>query len=377
MMRRCPAAAWTTCVGLTALLLEGTGGASLQPSTEPGCQLPEAGRHWLQEALEGWSKIRHRALGLASGPLPWLVLFDERCVWHLSPDPSTRSEMARTSAPLSIDGEPVPAFSASHTGQIVLPNGRHMAARATASTSVYGAGSATFSVVSMPGLWERDPRHVGRARIGEFFQGLLIHELTHSTQLVGVIDRVAALRKANAMPATVDDDIVQRRFGLVPGFRTAIEAERNVFYRAVATSDQAKRREWAEQGLSMVRKRRSRFYTNESQSFRDLEDIFFAMEGSAQWAAYRWARLQAGPEVSDEAVIRFVRDDRKFWSQDEGLALYLLIDAFVPGWQKRTFGNTIASPFVLLEEAIRKWAQASSRPKSQAPSPDARFRPDP
>jgi hypothetical protein len=354
-MRRGATVAWMACAGLIALLFDGTGRAGSQSSSpEPGCQLHEPGRHWLQEALNGWSKIRHDALGLAPGPLPWLVLFDERCVWHLSPDPSTRLELEQTGTPLSIDGEPVTVFSASHAGQILLPTGRHMAMRATASTSAYGAGSATFSVVSMFGVWERDPRRAGQPRIGEFFQGLLIHELTHSTQLAGVTKRVATLRKANAMPAIVDDDVVQRRFGLMPAFRTAIEAERDIFYRAVATRDQSKRREWTEQGLSMARKRRARFYTNQSQPFRDLEDIFFAMEGSAQWAAYRWARLQAAPEISDETVIRFVRDDRKYWSQDEGLALYLLIDALVPGWQKRTFGDTIASPFVLLEEAIRK-----------------------
>ncbi len=346
---------WIVGVGLAAALLTGTGRAAFLPSTaQSRCELPEPGRRWLQEALSGWSRIRVEALGIGPGPLPWLVLFDEGCVWHLSPDPAARPALDQTSAPLLINGERVPVFAAAHTGQISLPNGRLVTARATASTSVYGSGAATFSVVSMLSIWERDPRRAKQPRLGEFFQGLLIHELTHSTQLVGVTRRVAALRRANAMPGIVDDDVVQRRFGLMPAFRLAIEAERNIFYRAVLSEDRAKRRDWAEQGLSMAHKRRSKFYTNQSTAFRELEDVFFAMEGSAQWATYRWARLQAAPDVGDEAVIRFVRDNRNYWSQDEGLALYLLIDALVPGWQRRTFGDTIVSPFVLLEEAIRK-----------------------
>jgi hypothetical protein len=225
--------------------------------------------------------------------------------------------------------------------------------RATANTSVYGGGSATFSVVSMFGVWERDPRHARQPRLGEFFQALLIHELTHSTQLVAVTRRVAALRRDNAMPAIVDDDAVQKRFEFVPAFRSAIESESATFYRAALSPNPSMRRQWMEKALSMARKRRARFYVNTSVAFRDLEDVFLSMEGSAQWAAYRWARLQAAPEVSDEAVVKFVRADRKYWSQDEGLAVYLLIDALVPGWQRRTFGDTIASPFVLLEEASR------------------------
>jgi hypothetical protein len=353
-MRGIRTAAWIACATSIAAATTVARAATAQSSATPvTCQLPEPGRHWLQEALNGWSRIRLEALRLAPAPLPWLMLFDEHCVWHLSPDPSVKLSVEPSPAFLSLDGEAVPVFAGSHTGQIPLPNGRTTGIRATAHTSVYGGGSNTFSVVSMFGVWERDPRHVRQPRLGEFFQGLVIHELTHSTQLAGVIKRVAALRTGHTMPAIVDDDVIQRWFGLVIPFRTAIEEERNVFYRAALSTDSEKRRDWAAKGLSMARKRRDRYYVGRNAAFRDLEDVFFAMEGSAQWAAYRWARLQSPTEVTDAAVMRFVRDDRKYWSQDEGLALYLLIDALVPGWQSRTFGDAIASPFALLEEALR------------------------
>lgn len=349
---------WTHLAIASALVLTGsvsdTGRTTSQPTRSDGsCPLPEPGRHWLQEALNGWARIRQDALRLNPAPLPWLVLFDESCVWHLSPDLTVRPELKQTTADLSMDGAPVRVFAAPHTGQILLPNDRFVGTRATASTSVYGGGSATFSLVSMYGVWERDSRHANEPRLGEFFQSLVIHELTHSTQLVGVIKRVAALRRASVMPAIVDDDVVQRKFGFVLPFRSAIESECSTFYRAALSADASRRREWTEKGLSMARKRRARFYVSQNAAFRDLEDVFFAMEGSAQWAAYRWARSQSAPAVSDDALVKFVRADRKFWSQDEGLALYLLIDALIPGWQKRTFGDTIASPFALLEEALK------------------------
>src|SRR5262245_29974672 len=308
-------AMWIACAASIAAANPGARIGAAQHSTAPiDCQLSEPGSHWLQEALNGWLRIRQEALQLRPSPLPWLVLFDERCVWHLSPDLSVKLPLERAAAPLSLNGGALPVYFSPHTGEIPLPNGRTTGTRATANTSLYGDGSKTFSVVSMFGVWERDTRHTRQPRLGEFFQGLLIHELTHSTQLVGVIKRVAALRHANTMPAIVDDDVIQRWFGLVIPFRTAIEEERNVFYRAVLASDAAKRRHWAAKGLSMAKKRRDRYYVGRNAAFRDLENAFFAMEGSAQWAAYRWARLQSPPEVADEAVLRFVRDDRKYWS---------------------------------------------------------------
>ena len=357
-MRGVGTAVWIACATSIAAMSTGAPTISATPRAQPSaaatdCRLPEPGRDWLQQALNGWSHVRQESLRLGPGPLPWLVLFDERCVWHLSPDLSVSLTLARSPVPLELDGADLPVFFAPHTGQVPLPNGRTIGTRATAHTSVYRDGSNTFSVVSMFGVWERDPRHLDQPRLGEFFQGLLIHELTHSTQLAGVIRRVSALRNGHTMPAIVDDDVIQRWFGLMIPFRTSIEEERNVFYRAVTASDAAKRRGWAAKGLSMAKKRRDRYYVGRNAAFRELEDVFFAMEGSAQWAAYRWARLQSPPAVTDDAVRRFVRDDRKYWSQDEGLALYLLIDAMVPGWQTRTFTDAIVSPFALLEEALR------------------------
>ena len=47
-----------------------------------------------------------------------------------------------------------------------------------------------------------------------------------------------------------------------------------------------------------------------------------------------------------------MRDDRRYWSQELGLALFVLLDAMVPDWQKRIFEPLPPSPFALLEEAL-------------------------
>jgi hypothetical protein len=48
---------------------------------------------WIQRALDGWEQVSREFLRLDATPLPWIVLFDSGCIWHLSPTPVS----ARTS----------------------------------------------------------------------------------------------------------------------------------------------------------------------------------------------------------------------------------------------------------------------------------------
>ena len=72
------------------------------------------------------------------------------------------------------------------------------------------------------------------------------------------------------------------------------------------------------------------------------------MEGLGQFVAYRSMVLD-GMAAAD--AVEFVRRDRRFWSQDEGLAVYLLLDAMLPGWQKRVLDANLPGVLELLADA--------------------------
>ena len=118
----------------------------------------------------------------------------------------------------------------------------------------------------------------------------------------------------------------------------------------VIETDPGKRREFAARALAMVRERHARYFTGPTAAYAELESLFLTMEGVGQWAAYRLARMNAGG--NDAEALRLVRDNKRYWSQDQGLALFLLVDALVPNWQARVFAPAPASPFALLEEAV-------------------------
>ena len=76
------------------------------------------------------------------------------------------------------------------------------------------------------------------------------------------------------------------------------------------------------------------------------------MEGAGQWAAYQFVMSRPEPHGSGEDALASLRGRRRAWSEDEGLALFLLLDALVPSWQAQIFGTVVASPFRLLEAAL-------------------------
>ena len=128
----------------------------------------------------------------------------------------------------------------------------------------------------------------------------------------------------------------------------AFKAERDALYAVAAERDEAQRRALARKALALAKERRARYFTGDVEYLAELEEIFLGMEGAANWAAFRAAVHDGGS--SDEAIA--LMSKTRFWSQDEGLALFLAIDALAPGkWQEKVFGEKATPVWTLLEEA--------------------------
>jgi hypothetical protein len=202
----------------------------------------------------------------------------------------------------------------------------------------------------MPSVWQT--KEVSAPTRAEYLQGVFSHEMTHTRLLVDINRRVRELARKNDLVYPINDDVIQAEFQRTHGFEAVFNRERDQFYRAASEPDPARRRDLTIKALDMVRLRHGRYFTGPNAAYAELEGLFLTMEGVGQWAAYRLARTRAGNAVEAQ---RLVRDNRKYWSQDEGLALFLLVDAMVPDWQSRIFSPTSAtpaSPFALLDEVL-------------------------
>lgn len=331
-----------------ALALQLSARASQSPVAPVPCTFPPTEIAWLQRALDGWDQVSRQFLRGDPSPLPWIVLFDASCVWHLSPDASPGPDALPVTTTLFFGGSPVPVRAQSHKGTMLLPSGTPIAVEMKASTSLYRNGRDAFFVMAMPSVWQT--KEVSAPTRAEYLQGVFSHEMTHTRLLVAINRRVRELARRNDLVYPINDDVIQAEFLKTPGFEAAFTRERDQFYRAALEPDPGRRRHSAAKALEMVRYRHARFFTGPTAAYAELESLFLTMEGVGQWAAYRLAHTRAGG--NDAEALRLVRDNKKYWSQDEGLALFLLIDAIVPGWQSRVFSATPASPFALLDEVL-------------------------
>ena len=319
------------------------------------CAFKDVDRRWLQRALDGWELTRREFLQIEPQPLPWIVLYDASCVWDLeAPEPPLVAETRSLETALTFGGAPLRVRAAPHRGTVLLPNRLEIPIEVKASTMLYRDGRSTFLVMSMPSVWRSDRRHAMKPFLDEYLQGVFTHELTHTLQLVPINRRLRRLLRASAVPGRLTDDVIQARFKKERGFARAVENERDLFYRAVQARDPANRRELVKSALGMTKKRHARYFKDANAAYAEIEGLFLTMEGAAQWAAYRLTRARDQRGSGDVAAMNLVRDDRKYWSQDQGLALFVLLDALVPGWQDRMFQPLPPSPFALLEEAIAK-----------------------
>jgi hypothetical protein len=86
-----------------------------------------------------------------------------------------------------------------------------------------------------------------------------------------------------------------------------------------------------------MRERRARWFVGDNAPFAAIDDVFLTMEGMGQLLIYRYLRSPEGGAASEAEAIEGVRRGRRWWSQDEGLALMLVVDRLVPDWQQRAF----------------------------------------
>ena len=162
-----------------------------------------------------------------------------------------------------------------------------------------------------------------------YLQGAFTHEMTHTQQLVQINRRLRQLIGSTELLGRLTDDVIQERFQKEQGFARLVERERDMLFRAAGLSDPALRRQIAIKALAMIRDRHARYYSGRNTPYAEIETLFLTMEGAGQWAAYKLIKARGVVGSSDAEVLKLVRDNRRYWSQDQGLALFLLLDVMV------------------------------------------------
>ena len=94
--------------------------------------------------------------------------------------------------------------------------------------------------------------------------------------------------------------------------------------------------------------------------WKPYDDLFLTMEGFGQWNAYAWLADPTGAGMTMDAAREKMRGKRRWWSQEEGLGLFLVVDRFVPNWAAEAFASNPKLGIDLLREAVNAPASAAS-----------------
>jgi hypothetical protein len=315
--------------------------------TRAGCGGGQnAESQWIEQTLRIWEKTRREALRLPAERLPWMVLFDETCVYHVNPDAAVIRLDPQTRIPFNRKIADV--YLIEHDGKITLPDKQSIPARLLSFAAAYDDGRKSFFVSAMPSVWRAAPHLKEEKNLDALVRSVFMHEMTHTLHR-NFYARLDALEKQLTNVKNFDDDIIQNTFGQRDDFRKAYENEHALLYQTVAEQDLGRQRGLAKAALAMIRARRQQFFTEKEAVYAEIEEIFLTMEGAANWTAYQAAR---GQGLSEAEALKLIRRGGKFWSQEEGLALFLVIDRLLPRWQKKAFGKS-ATVTDLLAEAVR------------------------
>jgi hypothetical protein len=139
------------------------------------------------------------------------------------------------------------------------------------------------------------------------------------------------------LPDDISDDSLQEAYEKNADYVRSYQTERDLLYAAAAASTDAEARSLAAQALANMRARRTRWFQGADEKWRGLDEVFLTMEGLGQWVAYWWLTSPQGPKIDAPIALRELRRGGKHWTQEEGLALFLVVDRLVPDWQSRLF----------------------------------------
>ena len=103
----------------------------------------------------------------------------------------------------------------------------------------------------------------------------------------------------------------------------------------------------------MMRERHARWFVGDNAVFAILDDTFLSLEGSAQWAATAWLSHPQGGGMTRDAAVAKMLGRGRWWAQDAGLGLFLLVDRLVPDWPSLVFRSPSMGAIALLERAAK------------------------
>ncbi len=298
------------------------------------CSLSPSDQAWLDASMDAWNYTAHEITGVGRVEKIRAVFFDTQCL---------------VTSDTAMNGGPKRWRATPHNGQVQVPNGPVIPA-GVISFAMGGEDAEQF-VMSTPSVWRAaNKSDNGLGSLEKLMTVVVIHEGTHVAQIPTYGKRIGALSDANKLPEDFNDDSIQKRFEGNADFAASMKRETELLFAAADAKDDSEARRLAREARALRRARQQRWFTGADAYLTEAEDIWLTMEGSAQWAAYKWAVDPRGGAVPPE---RTQFRTGRWWSQVQGFALFLALDRLMGDrWKRHAFGDGAQTGLQMLDEAL-------------------------
>ena len=196
----------------------------------------------------------------------------------------------------------------------------------------------SFFVMPLPRYWQMNGTTSKELGLDNLVTGVFIHEFSHAQQMQNFGKQMTIFEKQHDFGVEFSDDIVQHIFSKDSSYLTLYNAEVKRFYQSLQSIpiDTI----LIKDALQLMTQRQTEFFEGEFTGLKEIDNFFLTMEGLGQYSMYLWLSNAKGANIEKSAAIKGVRRGGRWWSQDEGFALFLILDKLTKPetWAKDMFG---------------------------------------
>jgi len=243
-----------------------------------------------------------------------------------------------------------------HNDSIILPDKNIVPVGLMSFASeLQGKTNKSFFVMPLLSFWKKAGVSSKELGIENLVTGVFIHEFSHSQQMQNFGKKMTEYEKNNHFGIDFSDDIVQNLFDKDSSYTKLYIHELNTFYEASKENNTRIKDSLIKVGIGVLQKRHNKFFTGKYESLKKIDEFFLTMEGLGQFTMYCWLINPKGANLSVRTAVQGVRRNKKRWSQDEGFALFLILEQLSgsKNWSKRMFGNETDSVIKLINQKIK------------------------
>lgn len=310
-----------------------------------------AGMKGVDKWFSAWEFISTHKLNLPPASAPAILFYDDKNMYTTSAVSSSDSATAFTGPALL--GKQLPWKWRAHHGTLTIPDGQKVPV-GLMSFAASDSGGHPFFVMAAPAYWKTAGVESKELGLDNLMTAVFLHEFTHTRQQTGMGAMVDAIEKKHTFKdPELSDDIVQHTFQKDSNYVKVFRVETDKFYQAAFAKDTQTTKKLTREALVLLQKRQATYFIRNKSILKSLDNIFLTMEGLGQFVGFYWLQHPSGARVPFTKAVEGMRRKRNQWSQEEGLAMFLILDKLTkPDWRNELFGNKPKNIIELLETAV-------------------------